>query len=120
MKVVTFCNLTIDEPIKTDGYSCIELATILKAVCCVNDVSIFDVKGRRRFADLVTARREYCYLACKLTQLSKRSSGGNSLAVIGKEINSDHATVLSHKKKLTEWLDLYGLREKLELIEKQL
>lgn len=122
MKIVTEVDLTSGEPIKTGSYICIELDTILKAICYVNNVNIFDVKGKRRFQELVMARREYSYLACKLTQLNERSPYGNSLAKIGEEISKDHATVLHHCKTIRNWLGIksYGLKEKFELIEKQL
>ena len=122
MKVVTSVTLTASEPIKTDGYISIELDAILKDVCYVNQANIFDVKDKRRFQKLVTARQEYCYLACKLTQFSERNPFGNSLAKIGAEINVDHATVMYHKRIITNWLGIpgYGLREKFELIENQL
>jgi chromosomal replication initiation ATPase DnaA len=122
MKVVTSVILTASEPVKTDGDISIELNAILKAVCYINQVDIFDVKGKRRFRELVTARREYSYLACKLTQLSVINFYSNSLATIGAEINIDHATVLYHKKKIKEWLNIpgYNLKEKFELIENQL
>lgn len=121
MRIITSVDLTANEPIKTGGYICIELDAILKAVCYVNNVNIFDVKGKRRFEELVIARREYCYLACKLTQLNERSPYGNSLNKIGIEINRDHATVLHHKRVVNNWLKInsYGLSEKFELIEKQ-
>ena len=48
----------------------------------------------------MTARREYCYLAWKLTNQTKRNLYGNSLFVIGAEIGKDHATVLHHKKTI--------------------
>ena len=122
MLVVTSINLTDKDPIRTDGYICLELNTILRAVCDANGVSIYDVKGKRRYRELVTARQEYCYLACKLTQLSERSPGGNSLAKIGNEIDKNHATVLHHNKIIENWLGIpgYKLAEKLELIKKQL
>ena len=122
MKVVTSINLTASEPIKTDGYTSIELDAILKAVCYINQVSVFDVKGKRRFRELVTARREYSYLACKLTQLSERNPYSNSLITIGAEINRNHATVLHHYNKIESWLGIksYNLKEKFEMIENQL
>jgi len=122
MKVVTSVNLTDKKPIKTGGYICLELNTILKAVCHINNVNIYDVKGKQRFRELVSARREYCYLACKLTQLTERNPQGNSLVKIGNEINVSYSNVLYHNKKILFWLKIpsYGLKEKLEQIEKQL
>jgi len=122
MKIVTSVNCTDKEPIKTDGYICLELNTILKVICYANNVSIYDVKGKQRFRELVSARREYCYLACKLTQFSERNPGGNSLVRIGNEINQSHSNVLCHCKVMEDWLRIpsYGLREKLEQIEKYL
>jgi len=122
MLVVTSIDLTASEPIKTDEYISIELEAILKAVCYVNQVDIFDVKGKRRFRELITARREYSYEACKLTQLSERNPYHNSLATIGSKINRDHASVLYHKKKAESWLNIpgYNLKEKFEMIENQL
>ena len=91
-----------------------ELARILRVVCEVNEVEIAAVKGRRRFDNLITAKREYGYLARKLTN--------KSLAEIGKEINRDHANVLHHNKKVINWLGIKGyyLKEKLEMIEGKL
>ena len=122
MLVITKVELTASEPVKTDGDISIELNAILKAVCYINQVDIFDVKGKRRFRELVTARREYSYLACKLTQLSENNPYHNSLATIGAEINRDHATVLHHYNKIESWLDIpgYKLKEKFEMIENQL
>lgn len=122
MKIVTSINLTDKEPIKTDGYICLELNAILKAVCYTNNVDIYDVKGKRRFGELVSARREYCYLACKLTHLTERNPQGNSLGRIGNEINQSHSNVLCHHKVIKDWLDIpsYGIRKKIEQIEKQL
>ena len=91
-----------------------ELARILRIVCEVNEVEIAAVKGKRRLQELVTAKREYGYLARKLTK--------HSLAEIGKEINRDHANVLYHNRKVTNWIGIKGyyLREKLEMIEAKL
>ena len=99
-----------------------ELARILRVVCEVNEVEIAAVKGKRRFQNLITSRREYCYLACVLTQFSVKNPHGNSLAVIGAEIGKSHATVLHHKDKVLGWLKIhsYGLVEKLEMIEDKL
>ena len=114
MKVVTSVNLTNKVPIKTDGYISIELTKILRAVCEVNEVDIYDVKGKRRFQNLITAKREYGYLARKLTN--------KSLAEIGKEIDRDHANVLYHNRKIRGWLGIKGyyMNEKLELIRERL
>jgi len=123
MLVVTSVNLTAKNPIETgNNVKTTKLFTILNAVCEANNVNIYDVKDKRRFRELITARREYCYLACKLTQLTERNPFGNSLAKIGAEINIDHATVMYHKRIITNWLGIpgYGLREKFKLIEKQL
>ena len=122
MKVVTSIDLTASEPIKTGGYNGCSLNSILRTVCDVNRVDISAVKGKRRYQWLVTARREYCYLACKLTQLSERNPYHNSLTTIGAEINRDHASVLHHKNKINGWLEIssYRLKEKFELIENQL
>ena len=122
MKVVTSIDLTASEPIKTGGYNGCSLNSILRTVCDVNRVDISAVKGKRRYQWLVTARREYCYLACKLTQLSERNQYSNSLATIGAEINRDHATILHHFRIIENWLDIesYKLNEKFELIENQL
>ena len=122
MKVITEVNLTASEPIKTSGYIRGDLDSILRAVCYVNGVDISAVKGKRRYRWLVTARREYSYLACKLTQLSERNPYHNSLATIGAEINKDHATVLHHCRIIENWLKIssYRLQEKFEFIEKQM
>ena len=122
MKVVTSICITDKEPVKTSGYICVELTTILKAVCVINEVNIFDVKGKSRKGMLVTARREYCYLACRFTQLTERNPGGNSLSKIGAEINRSHATVLHHKGKVVSWFRIpgYRLKEKFERIEEEL
>ena len=99
-----------------------ELARILRVVCEVNEVEIAAVKGKRRFQNLITSRREYCYLACKLTQFSVKNPHGNSLSVIGSEIGKSHASVLHHNKKVNNWLKITGycLQEKLEMIEAKL
>ena len=91
-----------------------ELARILRVVCYVNEVDIAAVKGKQRHQELVTAKREYGYLARKLTK--------HSLAEIGAEINRDHANVLYHNRKIKNWLEIpgYYLREKLEMIEAKL
>jgi len=114
MKVVTSVDLTAKKPIETGGYICIKLDTILKAICYVNNVNILDVKGKRRFEELVIARREYCYLARELTNEPQWK--------IGAEINLSHDNVYFHCKKVLQWLKItsYGLQEKFELIEKQL
>jgi len=90
------------------------LLDILNAVCRVNDVDINSIKSKSRSGELITAKREYCYLAKTLTSKTLKS--------IGKEINRDHSSVLHHYKKVLQWLDVpsYGLQEKFELIEKQL
>jgi len=122
MKIVTKVTLTASEPIKTGGYIRGNLDSILRAVCYVNQVDIFDVKGKRRFRELVTARREYSYLACKLTRLSERNPYHNSLATIGSKINRDHASVLYHCRIIESWLKIesYKLMDKFMFIEKQL
>ena len=99
-----------------------KLPKILRIICEINDVNIEDVKGKSRNDELITARREYCYLACKLTQLSENNPYKNTTAKIGAKVNIDHATVLHHKRKVEGWLNVkgYRLNEKLELIEKQL
>ena len=91
-----------------------ELARILRVVCYVNEVDIAAVKGKQRHQELVTAKREYGYLARKLTK--------HSLAEIGAEINRDHANVLHHNRKVNNWLKISGycLQEKLEMIEDRL
>ena len=110
MKVITKVDLTASEPIETGGYIKGDLDSILRTVCYVNGVDISSVKGKRRYKWLVTARREYCYLACKLTQLSERNPYHNSLATIGAEINKDHATVLHHCRIIEGWLDIEGYK----------
>ena len=102
MNVVTEVDLTNKEPIKTGGYISLELSAILAAVCEINEVNIFNVKGKRRFRSLVTARREYCYLACKLTK--------KFLSEIGAEINRDHTTVLYHKNIVLNWFKIKGYK----------
>ena len=91
-----------------------ELAKILRVICDINNVEIEDVKGEDRDEDLITARREYCYSAYKLTT--------KSLKKIGEVINKGHATVLYHKRKIEGWLNIpgYNLKEKLETIERKL
>ena len=123
MNIVSEVNLTSAVPVSTDKYDIIiKLCVILNAVCWENNVNVWDVKGKRRFKELVTARREYCYIACKLTQLSEQNSYGNSLTKIGIGVGIDYATVLHHKRKIEGWLDMgkYNLKEKLELIEGRL
>ena len=125
MKLVSEVNLTSENPIKVGKFNIIQtikLSEILNAVCDVNNIDPFDVKRKRRFKNLITVRREYCYLAWKLTKLTERNPYGNSLSVIGAEIGKDHATVLHHKDKVLDWLKIhsYGLREKLEMIEAKL
>ena len=125
MKIVSEVNLTSENPIKVGKFNVIhiiKLSVILNAVCEVNEVAAFDVKGKRRFNELMTARREYCYLAWKLTKLTERNPYGNSLSVIGAEIGKSHANVLHHKDKVIDWLEIqsYGLVEKLEMIEAKL
>ncbi len=91
-----------------------ELTKILRIVCEVNEVEIVAVKGRRRFKNLITAKREYGYLARKLTK--------KSLAEIGKKINRDHANVLYHNRIIKGWLEIKGyyLHKKFEMIEERL
>ena len=125
MRIVTEVNLIDKYPIKVGRFNVIKmikLSEILNAVCEVNNVSPYDVKGKRRFRNLVTARREYCYLACELTQYSVKNPHGNSLSVIGAEINKDHATVLHHKNTILNWLEIkgYKFKEKIEQIEEML
>lgn len=102
MNVVTEVDLTKEEPIKTGGFVDIDLNKILIATCKVNEVNPFDVKGKRRFINLVTARREYCYLAWKLTE--------KSLWEIGAEINKDHTTVLYHRNIVLNWFKIKGYK----------
>jgi len=125
MKVVTSINLTASEPIETGKFNIVKilkLSTILNAVCEVNNVCVFDVKSDDKLDELVTSRREYCYLACKLTQLTKRNRHGNSLERIGSEINKSGGLVLYHEHKILQWLEIpgYKLKEKFEMIENQL
>ncbi len=110
MDVVTEVDLTKENPIKTGGYISLELSAILAAVCEVNEVNVFNVKGKRRFRNLVTARREYCYLACKLTQLTERNPLGKSLSVIGSEVNISYCDVLYHKKIVLNWFKIKGYK----------
>ena len=82
----------------------LEPSVILEAVCEVNKLSIFDVKSENRLKELVTARREYCYLACELIQKTKKYPRGYTLNEIGLEINKDHALVLYHEKVIEGWM----------------
>lgn len=125
MKIVNEVNLTNKNPIKAGKFhiiKTIKLSEILNAVCEINNVCIFDVKSKRQFKELATVKREYCYIAWKLTSLTERNPYGNSLSKIGAEVGLDHAIVLYHKKVIINWLDLstYNLKEKLELIEGKL
>ena len=90
------------------------LLDILNAVCKVNEVDIDNIKSKSRNGELITSKREYCYLAKTLTN--------KTLKAIGKEINRDHSSVFHHYKKILQWIDIpsYRLKEKFELIEKQL
>ena len=98
-----------------------KITKILRVVCNVNNVPVEQVKSNRRDVDLVTARKEYCYLSCKLTW-QRWNPSGTSLKEIGEEVGIDHATVLYHNRKMENWLDMgvYKLKEKLELIEGRL
>ena len=121
-KEVTGVNLSNIETKELSKFKDSILLRILKAVCETYDVDINVVKGKRRFQNLITVRREYCYLAWKLTRQTDKNPHGNSLSVIGAEIGKDHATVLHHKDKVLGWLKIhsYGLVEKLEMIEAKL
>ena len=126
MNIVSEVNLTSAVPVKTQpgkiqSERVIELSLILNVVCWFDNVNVSDVKGEKQFKELRTARQDYCYIACKLTQ-QRWNPYGNTLRIIGKEINRDHATVLYHKNKIEGWLEIpaYNLREKLELIEGRL
>ena len=91
-----------------------KLPKILHIICEINDVNIDDVKGKSRNDELITARREYCYFARKLTN--------KSLLKIGAVINRYHATVLHHENKIKKWLTIpsYNLKEELGAIERKL
>ena len=120
MKEVTSADLAnnIIETVKVEKTSkfvnVINPAYILSIVCRYNNVNIDDVKGKRRFKELITARREYCYLAYKITKLSQRE--------VGNEVGIDHATVLHHYRTISAWLGIKGyyLQEKIEQIEKMI
>ena len=123
MKIVTKVKLISNKPIETDSKVYFDLLdSILNVVCCENEVDVYDVKNKRRFEELMIARREYCYLACKLTQLSESNPYKNTTVKIGAKINIDHATVLYHKNKVECWLNIKGylLKEKFEIIEQKL
>lgn len=114
MKVVIYVSLPKIEVSDISAPVISYLAQILKYICEVDEVGVFDVKGKRRFTKLITARREFCYIARRITN--------KSLAEIGGEINRDHATALHHVRKSENWLKIpgYKLAEKLDEIEERL
>lgn len=76
-----------------------ELDNILKVVCSFFEVTIEDLKSKRRIPEFVIARRFYCYLAREKTKAS--------LHQIGKKINRDHSTVLYSCNVVSDELRLY-------------
>ena len=87
---------------------------ILIATSKYYNVLINNVRGKSRNGELVKTRKVYCYLACMLT--------GESLAKIGWEICKDHATVLHHKKEMTNWMNIsaYNLQREVDAIKEGL
>ena len=61
-------------------------ADVLRAVACVTGYSVDELRGDRRFRDLVRARQVVCWMA--------RTRLGLSFPQIGHRIGRDHTTVL--------------------------
>ena len=72
--------------------SALSIPKIISAVCKFHDVSYKELKSKRRTRRLATARMHYGYLARKHTDLS--------LAMIGRYIRRDHATVVHYIKTI--------------------
>lgn len=95
-----------------------ELSTLQEAlqviIDVVSDVTKADIKGKTRKREHTDARIIYSYLATKYVK--KASS-----VVIGDMINRDHATVLHHRKKAEEFIEVdSGFRHKLNESEEML
>lgn len=61
------------------------------------EFGIKELKSKSRYKPYVEARKIYCFLSHKLT--------GYSLSQIGLYFNSDHATVLHHKKTVKNFIE---------------
>lgn len=86
---------------------------IISVVCKFHDVSYSDLKSRNRTRRLANARMHYGYLARKHTDLS--------LAMIGRYIRRDHATVLHYDRTIKGWADTYDAEmQALNILERML
>ncbi len=65
-----------------------KMADVMTAVCDHYSVSVDDIRGEKRTAQLVIPRQAFCFLAREMVARS-------SLPSIGRFVHRDHTTVLS-------------------------
>ena len=68
------------------------LTEVENAVCLYYDINKEQLSNKNRKAELISARRMFCYVSKQLT--------GKSYRLIGIRIGKDHATALHHDKKM--------------------
>jgi chromosomal replication initiation ATPase DnaA len=88
-----YCSSTTCAPVHIVYANNSELYNLRSAVSELTGVSIIDMRGRKRFIDIVEARQLYCAAACQLYPQ-------NSYACIGALILRNHATVMYHNNAL--------------------
>lgn len=67
-----------------------------EAVCKHYNISVEDFDDRRRFREVVDAKRMFCFFARKHFKKTYKS--------IADLLNSHHATVIHHEKKMKDYL----------------
>lgn len=70
-----------------------------QCICDILEVDKEEFYGVSRYADLVEARRYFCYFS--------REIFGYNLHTIANHIGKNHATVIHHHKKLKQEVELY-------------
>lgn len=89
------------------------LKEIITTISNYYDISIDDIKSKKRNSDIVKARHLYFYLSRKMTNIV--------LNKIGDMVNRDHSTVL-HGYNMIKWdIKIYkDLQKDIEIIEQNL
>lgn len=102
--------------IKNDGKQNISIADIQQRVCKYYQISLTDLKGKKRVRQIVIPRQIAMYLSRELTS--------TSLPKIGKEFGGkDHTTVIHAHEKIKKALDAETdgeLRDQIDEIKKSL
>lgn len=89
------------------------LEQIVDAVCDHYETTAKEVRGKSRKGEIVNARRAFCHMAYFFTD--------KSTAEIGEYISSDHSTVIHHRERYWQLLELESWqRQKFQEIKKSI